>query len=163
MEHLEQELFDANSDTIMENIELTETQQKQVEEIISKQVGQIKEATVAQKARLDYMAGVSDPEKPDFKEMCEYGAKLVDTHPNLKSALYSAENRADFLYEIGRREAAFQATQNAQAPKQQQPMMPTPQPTASPYSATVNPANIPWGSLTDEQFIEQAAALGIRI
>lgn len=163
MDSLEQELYEANRETIQENSKLTPAQQQQVQDIIAKEVNVLKTFAAEQKAKIDFMAGKTDPDKPNYREMCEVGAQLVDNSPNFKAGLMAADNKAEFLYELGKREVAYQASQQQRPQQPPQPMIPKPEAGTSPYASTINPASIPWGSLTDEQFIEQAAAFGIKL
>lgn len=164
MDPLEQELFEANKQTYQENVRLTEAQQKEVERIVESKVGGFAEAVAHQKAQMDFMKGMSDPSKPNYKEMCELGAQVVDESPALKAGLIKTENKADFLYDVGVREHAYQASlQSQQAPQgQPAPLAPTPQHTSSPYSGGVNPENVPWATLSDDQFIKYASELGMQ-
>lgn len=183
MEDLDNEIFNANQDAYQENLRLTNMQKDEVQKIVRQEINQgLTEIREQQKAQSDYFKAKSDPTKPDFDQMCTLGAELVKDNKNLMASLSGAENKAEFLYEIGIREAAYRAMKNqvpqhpqqpsAQAmsepayPPPQQPMykqpLPEPQQASSPFVGRVDPANIHWAGLTDEQFIKYGMEMGAK-
>lgn len=184
MEDLDNEIFNANQDAYQENLRLTNVQKDEVQKIVRQELNQgLNEIREQQKAQSDYFKAKSDPTKPNFDQMCTLGAELVKDNKNLMASLSGAENKAEFLYEIGIREAAYRAMQNQggqqpsayppqntpqQPPQQhpQQPMykqpLPEPQQASSPFAGRIDPSNIHWAGLTEEQFIKYGMEMGAK-
>lgn len=190
MEDLDNEIFNANQDAYQENLRLTSKQRDEVQKIIRQEVNQsLSEIREQQKAQSDYFQAKADPSKTNFDQMCAIGAELVKNNKNLMASLSGAENKAEFLYEIGIREAAYQssrnnaqqaqspqnpqqqqyAQQNYQTPSQTTPqntykqLLPEPQSASSPFAGRhLDPAQIPWSSLSEDQFIQYAMEMGAK-
>lgn len=180
MNDLEREIFEANQTTYQSNVKLTDQQKDEVQSLIRQQVSaELSEIKEQQKVHSDFMKASSDPNRPDFKEMFEVGVKLVQNNKNLCSGLSQAENKPEFLYELGVREAAYQRLgqqqhsnnnvqhQSQPAPAQYsqpeyspQPILPEPQQSSAPFVSSSNYDNIPWGSLSEEQFIKYGLQMG---
>lgn len=183
MEDLDNEIFNANQDAYQENLRLTSKQRDEVQKIIRQEVNQgLSEIREQQKAQADYFKAKSDPSKTNFDQMCALGAELVKDNKNLMSSLSGAENKAEFLYEIGIREAAYRNMQS-QAPQQHvqpyqqttyqtpqqhpentyKPLLPEPQSASSPFAGRhLDPSQIPWSSLPEDQFIKYAMEMGAK-
>lgn len=163
MDDLDREIFEANQDAYQENIKLSSSQKDEVQEIVRKEINQgLNEIREQQKTQNDYFKAKSDPNRPDFEEMCAVGVKLVGENKNLLASLSAAENKPDFLYEIGVREAAYQAAKQNQQNQPPKQLLPEPQQTSSPFAGRVDPTNIHWKGLSEEQFIKYASELGAR-
>lgn len=179
MNDLEREIFEANQNTYQDNVKLTEQQKDEVQSLIRQQISsELSEFKEQQKVHSDFMKASSDPSRPDFKEMFEIGVGLVKNNKNLCSGLSQAENKPEFLYELGVREAAYQrlsqhnqqqtqnhsqpiSTPNTQPDYQYQPILPEPQQSSAPFVTSSNCDNIPWGSLSEEQFIKYGMQMGV--
>lgn len=203
MEDIDREILEANQKTVSDNFNFSESQINQLKKMIRKENQSIVTAAQRYKDQNDYLKGRYDSSKQNFDQYCEIGAKTIDANPTLRKAFREAENRAEFLYDVGVREAAFQekmaaqqgAAQNQQPfyqpqqgpaqqpypaqaapapqynfPQQVQqvpppayPMTPEPQQGSAPYAGNLDPRNVPWKSLTAEQFEKYSSALGIPI
>lgn len=180
MNDLEKELFEANKQNFDENVKLTQQQQKEVEKIVEERMGGLVQLAASNQARIDMLAAAQDPSKPNYKEMCELGAQVLDSNPNLQAlrdSVVRSGNRLDYLYEVGVREDAYQKQLQAQ----EQAKQPIPQPAAqpqhpnsmqhmntpvpphhavSPQAMALDPSRVDWRNLTDKQFMEYAALMG---
>lgn len=178
MNDLEQEIFEANQNTYQDNIKLTAQQKDEVQNLIRQQISsELSEMKEQQKVQSDFMKASSDPTRPNFKEMFEVGVKLVQNNKNLCSGLSQAENKPEFLYELGVRESAYQrlgqqqkaqnhsqpyTTEYAQSEYSPETILPEPQQSSAPIVPTSNYDNIPWGSLSEEQFIKYGMQMGVQ-
>lgn len=171
MNDLEREIFEANQQTYQENLKLTQHQKEEVQSLIRQEIAaELSEIKEQQKVQSDFAKASSDPNRPDFKEMCEVGAKLVQNNNNLLSGLSKAENKPEFLYELGVREAAYQEKKNQQNTQQQQThsqpeyqnILPEPQQSSAPYVSGMDCDHIPWGNLSEEQFIKYGLQMGVK-
>lgn len=159
MDDLDREIFEANQDAYQENLRLTSTQKDEVQSIVRQQLDRgLHEIREQQKTQSDYFKAKA--EKPNFDELCSLGAQVVKDNSNLMASLNGAENKPEFLYEIGIREAAYRAAN--QAPQQHKQLLPEPQQASSPFVGRVDPANVNWGGLTEDQFIKYASELGAK-
>lgn len=185
MDDLDRKIFEANQRNIAQNMNFSESQIQELKSIIRAENKEIASIAQRYKDQSDYLAAKSDPSKKNFDKYCEIGAQAIDANPALLSALKQADNKATFMYEVGAREAAFKAQQQAEAktyayqaaaksePQYQpeQPVQPqanynfTPEPQqgAAPYSGNIDPASVPWSQLSMSEFEKLSIALGNNI
>lgn len=192
MDDIDREILEANQRNVSENFNFSESQINQLKKMIRKENQSIVTAAQRYKDQNDYLKGRYDSTKQNFDQYCEIGAKTIDANPTLRKALREADNKAEFLYDVGVREAAFQekmASQRQQVGSPQQPfgqgqvaapqyqypqqaqqapqssftMTPEPQQGSAPYAGTVDPNHIPWKDLSVDQFEKYSRALGISI
>lgn len=163
MEDLDREIFEANQDAYQENLRLTSSQKDEVQAIVRQQLDSgLSEIREQQKTQSDYFRAKSDPSKPNFDEMCNLGVQVVKDNKNLMASLNGAENKPEFLYEIGIREAAYQATKNHAPQPQPKQILPEPQQASSPFVGRPDPSQIHWKGLTEDQFIKYAMEMGAK-
>lgn len=188
MDDLDKKIFEANQRNIAENMNFSQQQVEELKDIIRKENRDIVNVAKQYKDKSDFLHAVNDPSKPNFRQYCELGAKTIDSNKELSVALNHADNRINFMYEVGRREAALQSQQQQypqqqqqysqqQYPQQQQQyqtvqqtdvvstvptyaMTPEPQQGAAPYSGDVNPASVPWNKLSMKEFEKLTNAIG---
>lgn len=187
MDDLDKKIFEANQRNIAENMNFSESQIAELKAIIRNENKDILDVTQKYKNQSDYLAAKNDPSKKNFDQYCELGAKAIDQSSELTMALKHADNKINFMYEVGQREAAFRAqqqkqpnyqqyTQQAQQQAQQQAyavpeyqvnsaqpnyaMTPEPQQGAAPYSGNIDPAAVPWGNLPMSEFEKLTIAMG---
>lgn len=176
MNDLEREIFEANQHTYQDNVKLTAQQKDEVQALIRQEISsELSSIKEQQKVQSDFMKASSDPSRPNFKEMVEVGANLVKNNTNLCSGFSQAENKPEFLYELGVRESAYQrlgqqqnmrnhpqpsTTQHVQPEYSPQPILPEPQQSSAPFVPNSDYDSIPWGSLSEEQFIKYGMQMG---
>lgn len=175
MDDLDRKIFEANQRNIAENMNFSEQQLEELKNIIRNENKDIVEVAQKYKMQSDYLTAKNDPAKQNFDQFCEIGAKAIDGSNELTMALKHADNKINFMYEVGRREAAFRAQQNQyQQPQQQQPspeqhvhstmpsytMTPEPQQGAAPYSGHIDPAKVSWRNLSMSEFEKLTNAIG---
>lgn len=176
MDDLDRKIFEANQRNIAENMNFSEQQLAELKNIIRNENKDIVEVAQKYKMQSDYLSAKNDPSKQNFDQLCEIGAKAIDNSNELTVALRHADNKINFMYEVGQREAAFRAQQNQyqQQPQQQYSspeqhvhsttpsytMTPEPQQGAAPYSGHVDPAKVPWKNLSMSEFEKLTNAIG---
>lgn len=164
MNHLDDEIYQANQRTIEENQKLSQAQEQQISQIIDSKLSSISQENSKQKTNLDYYMCKLDPNKPDFDEVCKLGLSLLKENEALQAAFHKAENKPEFAYDIGLREKAYQQLYKQPAQQQNnQQVIPPPQTNSSPYQGVMDVNNVQWGSLTEDQFLTKLQELGIHL
>lgn len=121
MDEIDREILEANQKNVSENFNFSESQINQLKKMIRKENQSIVTAAQRYKDQNDYLKGRYDSSKQNFDQYCEIGAKTIDANPTLRKALREADNKAEFLYDVGIREAAFQEKIASQQQGGQQP------------------------------------------
>lgn len=164
MSSLEQEIYSANEKHITENHKLTTSQAEQVNQLLDSKLSELKKDSLKQQMTLDYFTAKMDPSKQNFDEACKLGAQVVEKNPALQVGLSHAENKPNFLYEIGIREQALQkVTGVGQQNTTQAQVLPNPQASASPYQGAMNMHNTQWGNMSEKQFLGALEQMGLSL
>lgn len=169
MHSMDQEIYEANKHTVAENQALTEAQSKQIDSIVDRKIADFKKEHAKSQTVVDYLTGKLDPNKQNYDEAFKVGAQVVENNPVLYAGFEHADNKPNFLYEVGIRELAYQKLNGQsqspqpqqQAPQTQANLLPNPQFSSSPYQGAM--AQTSWNSMTESQFLGAIKEMGLNL